>query len=181
MFVALTVFGSGLYDSPEYNGCLPSLGMSPWGYKAFVPVEKWLRPSPVITKFVPGHDYRVLSSADIDAQETVPIEIHFSDEMDCSELLGSISFKSTTVDDSVPSIDNSSVVCQTINDTAYDFPPEKMYSGQIATAWKFSANLVNVSDGVHMMTVNNAKTKSDNATTKVKMILLLSESRSADG
>ena len=145
------------------------MGLSPWGYKAFVPLEAWLRPSPVITKFLPGHDFRVLSTAGIDQQETVPIEIHFSDEMDCSQLLDSISFKSTTVDNSVPVIDNSSVICQTTNGTEYDFSVNNLYSGQVTTAWKFSANLVNVSDGVHMLTVNNATTKTDNATTNVRI------------
>ena len=145
------------------------MGLSAWGYKAFVSIDKWLRPSPVITKFLPGHDYRTLASGGEDEQETVPIEIHFSDEMDCSQLLNSISFKSTTVDNSVPSIDNSSVVCQSINDTAYDFPVQDLYSGQIVTAWKFSANLVNVSEGVHRLTVNNATTKADNATTNVSI------------
>ncbi|KAL9027124.1 MAG: hypothetical protein Q9196_004310, partial [Gyalolechia fulgens] len=37
--------------SEEYNGCLASFALSPWGYQAFVPYEKWLNPSPVITNF----------------------------------------------------------------------------------------------------------------------------------
>lgn len=42
----------GFEDSDKYNGCLPSLNLSAWGFKAFVPRDKWMEPSPAITKFL---------------------------------------------------------------------------------------------------------------------------------
>ena len=42
----------GFEDSDKYNGCLPSMNLSAWGFKAFVPRDKWMEPSPAITKFL---------------------------------------------------------------------------------------------------------------------------------
>ena len=142
--------------------------MSPWGHKAYVPVAKWLRPSPVITHFSPGHDYRILSNTRHDEQDTVPIELHFSDEMNCKDLVDSISINSTTADGSDASIDRNSVECHLEFDTTtYVSKYTGSITGQIATAWKFSANLVNVADGVHSVTVSNVTTEQGNASTNV--------------
>ncbi len=133
---------------------------------AYVPVEKWLKPSPVITKFEPGHDARILSNADPGEQVTVPIAFYFSDEMNCKQVQSAISFNSATVDGTTPSIDNSSVACQATNDTTaivskYSGP----ITGQIPGTWVLHANLVNVSDGVHSVTVGNVSTQVGNAST----------------
>lgn len=133
---------------------------------AYVPVEKWLRPSPVITKFEPGHDARILSNANPDERGTVPIAFYFSDEMNCKQVQGAISLNSATVDGTTPTIDNSSVACQTTNDTTanvskYTGP----ITGQIPGTWVLHANLVNVSDGVHSVTVGNVSTQAGNAST----------------
>ena len=133
---------------------------------AYVPIEKWLRPSPVITKFEPGHDARILSNSSVGEQGTVPIAFYFSDEMNCKQVQSAISLSSAAVDGTTPSIDNSSVTCQTTNDTTanvskYTGP----ITGQIPGAWVFHANLVNVSDGVHSVTVGNVSTQAGNAST----------------
>lgn len=142
--------------------------MTPWGYKAYVPIAEWLRPSPVITHFSPGHDYRILSNTHHDEQDTVPIEFHFSDEMNCRDVVDSISINSTTTDGSNASIDKNSVECHLEFDTTTSVSKYTgSITGQIATAWKLSANLVNVSDGVHSVTVSNATTEQGNASTNV--------------
>lgn len=136
--------------------------MPGYGFKAFVPIGQWLRPSPVITKFFPGHDARILSSVGPGEKEVVPIEIHFSDEMKCVDVLKSISFNSKTPDDSVPWIDESSISC---NVTTTDEVPE--FVGQVATSWVFSAKLRNVSNGVHRVTITNATTEGGLVSTNV--------------
>ena len=133
---------------------------------AYVPIEKWLRPSPVITKFEPGHDARILSNSSTGEQGTVPVAIYFSDEMNCKQVQDAISFNSATVDGTTPMIDNSSVSCQTTNDTTakvskYTGP----ITGQIPGTWVLHANLVNVSDGVHSVTVGNVSTQAGNTST----------------
>ena len=149
--------------------------MTLWGHKAYVPIEKWMRPSPVITHFSPGHDYRVLSNSSRDEQDTVPIEFHFSDEMNCKHVVGSISVKSTTADGSVASIDKDSVKCGLEFDTTtFVSPYTGSITGQIPTAWKLSVNLVNVSEGVHSVTIANATTEQGNASTNVSFFFHLS-------
>ena len=158
----------GLENSTEYNGCLPSLPMSPWGYKAFVPIDKWMQPSPAITRFVPGHDYRIKSNPNSEQQNTVPIEFHFSQEMNCENVLDAISISSSTEDGSLPLLNRSSVVCRESIDTeAFVSRYTGSITGQIPSAWFLAAKLENVSDGVHRITLSNVTTKEGNASTNV--------------
>lgn len=125
------------------------MSLGPFGYKIYVPIEEWVRPSPVITYFSPGHDARIVSNT------TVPFELQFSDEMDCQRVQNAISLTSTTEDGSVPEIQNGSISCLTINDTIvrvsqYTGP----ITGQIASEWKITGNLIHVNDGIHTLTVS---------------------------
>ena len=148
------------------DGCLSSIALPAWGYKAYVPQDQWLRPSPTITKFNPGHDYRVLSNSTADTPQTVTIELHFSDEMDCQSVLNAITCQSTTEDGEVASLDQSSFSCHTENDTSANTSPfTDVVTGQIPSIWRIAGNLVNVSDGVHTLTVGNVTNESGNAST----------------
>ncbi|KAL0256772.1 Cell wall alpha-1,3-glucan synthase ags1 [Diplodia seriata] len=142
----------GLEDQTGSNGCLDSIDMKQWGFKALVPVDAFADPNPVITKFVPGHDYRHKATS---AKEEIDIEIHFSHEMSCDSLTKAISFTSNSADGSSPSIDTGSVNCTTMsNTTDWD------YNGAIPSAWKYSATLKDVAHGVHRITLTNATTTS---------------------
>ena len=138
--------------------------LPPYGFKAYVPIQKWLRPSPVITKFNPGHDSRIVSSTDPGERQNVSIEIYFSDEMNCAEVQRAISVTSTTQDGVVPSFHAS--VCENINDTTTRV---SKYTGpvtnQLPAAWKIGGRLVNVSDGVHSVNVANVTNQAGNAST----------------
>lgn len=116
-----------------------------------------MNPSPVITKFVPGHDHRILSTP------SLPIEIHFSVPMDCQQIASSVWINSSTPDNQTPKIDVGSINCNNIrgiDDVTSSF------SGAVGTAWSFRAVLINVSDGIHQISINNVSTTADrNATT----------------
>ncbi|KAL8701695.1 MAG: hypothetical protein Q9224_000388, partial [Gallowayella concinna] len=142
-----------LEGSTELNGCLPTLSMAPWEYKAFVPKAKWLTPAPTITRVVPGHDSRLESSVGYGDAETVPIQIRFSSEMDCDSIAESLVIQSTTEKNQVAQLNKSSVVCM-MADT--DAP---RHIGEIATKFIFNADVINVFNGVHTYTVNNATTR----------------------
>ena len=75
---------------------------------------------------------------------------------------------STTEDGRVAQLNTSSIYCHTF----YDITDPVVYSGGIPTAWKFSAELMNVSNGVHTVTVNNATTWPGNVSTNVRLSLL---------
>lgn len=124
--------------------------MAPWEYKAFVPKSIWKDPAPTITHITPGHDERIQSSVAFGKQTTLPIEIQFSSIMDCDSVAHSLEISSTSYFGVVPVLDTSSIECKS---GARDPPP---YVGAIGTAWVFSAQLTNVTDGVHTLTVNNA-------------------------
>lgn len=153
-----------LDNKTKVDGCLDLMTLPPYGFKAYVPVDKWLRPSPVITKFNPGHDARILSNSNAAGQQNVTIEIFFSDEMNCEEVQKAITVTSTTEDNMVPSVKDYS--CATVNDTTarvsqYTGP----ITGQIPAIWKITGIMTDVSDGVHSINVANVSTLSGNAST----------------
>src|SRR5438034_8388126 len=82
--------------SQEFNGCLSELFMPAWGYKVLIPKENFVSPRPVITKFLPGHDYRLFSRQKSGGQ--VSIQVYFSKEMDCDGITRSLRINSTTED-----------------------------------------------------------------------------------
>jgi len=136
--------------------------MVPWEYKAFVPKNKWLTPSPAITRFIPGHDSRLRSTVAFGKQESVAIQIRFSSEMSCDSVASSLKINSTTQDGQTAQLNKSSIVCLRAD---ADLP---RHVGEVPTACIFSAELENVSNGVHTLTVSNATTKDGKLSTNVR-------------
>lgn len=139
------------------------MDFTPWGFKTLLPKDEFIPPTPVITKFLPGHDYR-LSSA-----ETVPFEIHFSQSMDCDQITNTIQFNSTTANGDAPQVDTSSVVCTNVSALMAD---HTKWCGAVDTFFTYTANLVNVSDGIHQISVNNVTTANGTSTTGVSLPVL---------
>lgn len=141
----------GVNGSTKPNGCLSSLAMDTYDFRAYVPLQQWVGPRPMITNFSPGHDARIPSSADTDGTETVDIEIQFSTEMDCDSVTESVSFSSTTETSNSPNIDQASVSCKSVQ--ASD---SSAFIGAIQSHWSWSATLSGVANGIHSLTVSNA-------------------------
>ena len=136
--------------SEKFNGCLDNLTMTRYEFKAFVPIDSWQGPGPMVTKFVPGHDARLNSTVQLGQQETVPIELHFSEPMDCDSITNNMSFNSTTEDGKLPSIEEGSVQCLSVNDMDISG-----LVGGIPTRWTWKGKLINVSNGVHQIIIRN--------------------------
>lgn len=141
----------GFDGSENFNGCLDQLEMEAWGFKALVPKSSFAGAGPVITKFLPGHDHRLKSNVSPDKSEDVSIELHFSTAMDCASLASGLTFASTTESGQTAMLRNSTVSCSTVQET-YLTP----WVGSIPTMWVFKANITNVYNGIHSLTVNNA-------------------------
>ena len=77
-----------------------------------------------------------------------------------NKLTQSITIESTTLDNVTAKIDKTSVTCG--NMTANERAP---YVGSLASAWSWSAQLLNVSDGVHRVVVKNASTADSGSST----------------
>jgi alpha-1,3-glucan synthase len=130
-------------------GCVKKMELLPWEYRAYVQSKNFVKPGPTVTDFFPGHDARLLSSAD--TGETMPIELGYSTEMDCDSITDSIVLNSTTEKGITPTLDTSSINCTKIaaRTTSHNFV------GEIPTVWTWSANLKNVHHGIHQVTVKN--------------------------
>ena len=151
-----TVEAATTDDDSNPQGCLPELELPAWGYKAFVPEDDWIAPSPMITKFLPGHDARVAST------DNVLIEFHFSAAMDCDQIRDNLSINSTTATESQIKLNRDSVQCGTLTQTSETAIP---YVGGIESVWKFSAMLEQVDDGIHQITLNNLTNEDGTAST----------------
>jgi len=150
----------GINGSTNPNGCLSQLEMVAYDFRAYVPVDQWVGPRPMITKFVPGHDARIVSGADANGTESVAIEFQFSVEMDCDSVTNSIAFNSTTESGGTPSIIQGTVKCGSVNHTE-----PSSYVGSIASAWSWSATIEGVANGIHAITVRNATAQDGDAST----------------
>lgn len=140
----------GIENSDEINGCLPSIELEAYGYRAFVPKNKFVLPAPQITKSIPRHDARIKTAVGIDEEDTVSVELEFSREMNCDSVTKSITTSSKTYTGAMPRIDESGVVCKNIT------PSEPRFVGQIMSQFSWKAKFLNVSHGVHSFTVRNA-------------------------
>lgn len=141
----------GIDGSTKPNGCLSELKMNGWEFKAYVPIDVWVAPKPMVTKFFPGHDARVVSNVTAGTSFSLDIEIHFSAEMDCDGMTDSITFNSTTLSGNQPTIDSSSVSCGNLT-----YTENTEFTGSIASAWAYKATLNGVEDGIHRVNINNA-------------------------
>lgn len=150
----------GIEGSTKANGCLKSLKLEPYGFKALVPTDKWKGPRPMLTKFVPGHDERLQSKSPPGGQETIPIELHFSTEMSCNDLTSKISINSTTEDGTIPQIDKKSVKCTKVSD-----PELVPLVGAVGTQWTWTADLTSVSNGIHKIIITNVSAEGGGSTT----------------
>ena len=141
--------------STKSNGCLKSMTLDQYGFKAFVPTDLWVAPEAMLTDFIPGYDARLKSAP------TLEVELHFSDSMDCDAVTRAISIKSTTEGSAVPPrINTASVKCGNIPKS--DAPA---YGAYITSAWRWTATLTGVSDGIHMLTLDNPS-GANNSTSK---------------
>jgi alpha-1,3-glucan synthase len=152
----------GINGSREFNGCLDHLELRPWEFKAFVPKDKFVANGPMITNFVPGHDERIVSLVAPDQKENVAVEFHFSTPMDCHSVSSSIEITSTTADGSKAKLDNSTAKCETISNTQV-----AGFVGSIPTQWTFKAQLTNVANGIHSVTIKNATASNGKSTNSI--------------
>lgn len=157
-------FTLGLENSTEPQGCLPSITMRPWEFKAFVPKSEWEQPKPVITEVSPGHDARIVSLVAPGETESIDIRIGFSVPMDCASVAASLTIQSTTQSGVTAEINNSTVSCAQVT------AETPGYVAEVPTLWTFTATLENVAHGVHTYTFDNPTnsngTKSTNTTDK---------------
>jgi alpha-1,3-glucan synthase len=140
--------------------------MPAWGFKAFVPKEKFMQPSPYITRFSPGHDTRLVPQGT--SGETVRIGFEFSQEMNCEDITNSLTITSKALGNESPQLDTSSVSCKPIQETNVVTWP-----GAFTSVFRYEVDLGNVFPGVHRVTVSNVTTANGNQSTGVSITLAI--------
>lgn len=152
--------------SAPFFGCLDSIEMKPYSFKALVPKDKWIEMYPVITSFSPGHDARILSEnvslVSADGSIAIPLEFKFSQNMSCESVTKLLKIKSTTEVGVFPSIRAGSVSCSQLS------PQESpKYVGALGSSWAWRCVLENVHDGVHQLTLTNVSNAAGIDSTRV--------------
>ncbi|TFY76274.1 hypothetical protein EWM64_g7737 [Hericium alpestre] len=149
-----------------WQGCLGSISMVPYGFKALVPSTEWVAPRPALTRFLPGHDARLDSSVN---SSSITISFEFNSVMDCGSVSDALSFNmSSSGKGSNPTFDKNAVKCQAINNA----PPVQI-PGDTPSAWSWSATLQNVPDGILALTLTNPTSADGTASTEAVDRLLL--------
>ena len=133
-------------NSSLTKGCLSNLQLSPWGFKAFVLKDNYTEPTPVITKFAPGHDSRIVSTS------SLPIELHFSVPMDCQQISNALRINSSTSSNQNARLDFHTVRCGNVS--IFD-DVKGSVAGMVMSSWVFSATVIDVDDGVHQISVGS--------------------------
>lgn len=143
----------GIEGSTDFNGCASEITLLPYEFRAYVPNEHFVPPPPMITRFLPGHDFPIPSQGETTSYE---ITFEFSAAMSCDDLTKAINITSTTGNGATAKIDTNSVKCNKLE------PGQgwrAAYVGSIASAFTWTANVVNLADGVHKISVRNATTE----------------------
>ncbi|KAL1297187.1 hypothetical protein AAFC00_004759 [Neodothiora populina] len=158
----------GLNGSDKYNGCVPRMDMTGYGFKAFVPTELWQHPSPVITKLIlndtfVGHDQRIVSVDRTGLNQSMTMELRFSSEMDCDSVRRSVTISSTTEQNTTAIIDTDSTDCLTVDPD--DMP---LLNGGVPSIWRWKTSITNIADGIHVITINNASDSTNTMSTGSK-------------
>ncbi|KAJ6007917.1 hypothetical protein N7540_011893 [Penicillium herquei] len=148
----------GFEGSDLPNGCYHNLTMPAWGFKAYVPKDKFVGPSPYITSFSPGHDARLVSQGT--KGETVRIGFEFSQKMNCENITNSLTITSKALDEKVSLLNTSSISCESIEETEVVSWP-----GALTSVFRYEADLSNVFPGVHQVTLSNVTTADGNKST----------------
>lgn len=136
-------------------GCLPSITLEPYSFKAFVPAANWIAPPPALTRFSPGHDARLHAESGDTNATTIDIVLEFNTPMSCTSVTGGISFNmASSGQGSTPTINQSSVKCANVTN-----PVAPLLPGDSPSAWSWSATLNNVPDGILEIMINNVGTE----------------------
>jgi alpha-1,3-glucan synthase len=146
-------------NGTDYNGCISSITLQPYEFRAYVEEDKWVAPPPMITRFVPGHDTAITSDGNPVSHN---ITLEFSRAMSCDNLTLSIQINSTTDGSTAATIDASTVDCTDIADGA---GYRANYTGALPSVWSWTATVNNLADGIHMISVHNASAKTGNVRT----------------
>ncbi|KAH7908597.1 glycoside hydrolase family 13/glycosyltransferase family 5 protein [Hygrophoropsis aurantiaca] len=144
-----------------WYGCLPTVTMDLYGVKALVPVDEWVPPPPILTKFLPGHDARIAATAGDPNATNIDLILEFNANMSCTSVTSSLTFNMASSGvGGQPALDASTVTCAIVNNP--DISPISVTPPSIMS---WSATLTNVPDGILEIIVDNPTTADGTSST----------------
>ncbi|KAK4145101.1 glycosyltransferase [Dichotomopilus funicola] len=147
-------------SSGKTAGCVSSITLEPFEFRAYVETERWVQPAPMITRFEPGHDFPMDAT---DREGSIDIAIEYNVEMDCdsvSKALSAIVTVDGTKDPSEVKFDTPK--CNKNTAVSKNKNKKIPYTGAIQSSWRLETTLRNVPDGIVKVSVaSNATTKAD--------------------
>ncbi|KAH8833661.1 modular protein with glycoside hydrolase family 13 and glycosyltransferase family 5 domains [Flagelloscypha sp. PMI_526] len=155
-------------SKPPYVGCLPSITMEGFGFKAIVAEADWTAPLPALTKFSPGHDHRILNNGTAGSTGNVDIVFEFNVEMNCDSVTNSISMQmASSGKGGKPTLGKATC-------GAVAKPDPAKISGDAQSAWSWAATVQNMPDGILTITLNNPQAEGTgaNSTGAVDSVML---------
>lgn len=150
--------GQSYYNNSKtpWFGCLPKVTMEPYSFKALVPLDQWVPPPPMLTKFSPGHDARLQAESGDANATTVDITLEYNTPMDCDSITKAITL--TMVGNGVaPTITNAK--CNTLTNV-----PPPLIPGVSVSQYSWTATLANFPDGILEIVITNAVTQGGTST-----------------
>lgn len=148
--------------SSKQAGCLSTITMEPYAFRAYVPAELWTPLAPMITALTPGHDTSIDTTSWV-GNGTQSVSIYFSAEMDCSSVSDSVSaLLFSNGETNGTSMSFSQATCFNITND----PGVQNYTGYVSSVWGWKATLQDIQDGVVKITVSNASSISTTRQTK---------------
>lgn len=156
-------------NAPPFTGCLPAVSFDAYGFKALVPVSSWVSPLPIMTKFTPGHDHRIMVAAGDPNATNIDVSFEYNIEMDCNSLTNALTFQtSSSGKGGNVTVDPNSIKCGAVQNP----DPALIFATQ-TSVWSWSGTLNNVPDGLIQISLGNIATQGGNATTGVCSYLIL--------
>ncbi|KAL1837991.1 hypothetical protein VTJ49DRAFT_3159 [Mycothermus thermophilus] len=146
-------------------GCISSITLRPYEFRAYVKSDLWLQPAPMITRFEPGHDFPIDST---NAGGKIDVAIEYNVDMNCESMKKALS--AVIVADgrtNGTSLKFGSVQCARVS------RQEKIpYTGAIQSAWRLETSLLNVPDGIVKLTVAEALSTGGDSTNSTDHFLI---------
>lgn len=132
-----------------FFGCLPEFTIEGYGFKALVPETDWTTPLPALTKFIPGHDHRIMN--DGSGTANVDIVFEFNQVMTCDSVTQAITLEmASSGHGSAPTL--GAATCGAVAKA----DPSRI-SGDPQSAWQWAASIQNMPDGILRIHLNNPK------------------------
>jgi alpha-1,3-glucan synthase len=135
-------------EANETFGCIPTITLEPYAFKAFVPIAQWTPPTPALTKFRPGHDHRISSDS---GDSTQQVTLEFNTAMDCDSVTESITIEVSANGQSAPTFGTAQ--CGPVSN-----PDANIIPGGDISVWQWQATLQNIPDGIMVLTLTRPAT-----------------------